>query len=958
MAKARATKIGRFNPWAKLTPVERRLFVRIFITGVMLTAVVLVADGMGMLANLERWLYDKRAENCQFFTPPPSDQLVHLDIDDKAVDAIGRWPWPRSRMARIVEEIGRAKPKALAIDVLYAEPQEVEQPDRTMRRSPGDGEFAAELAKLDGVVIPVSLLIAPPRAVSSVESAIAAELQADLELTERELLARLRTRGFTVDDVGSQYGDRYLEARRAAVYDRLRAEISHGPATLDELYPRLLPRADATLQSPLRRLVAEQYVHVMAVREMAKHGIPLPDKMRAPVQSGIKAVPLPEFTRASDGVGFVDFEIFSEATVRSMPLLVEHDKVLYPQFGVTLACQMLGADVRKMRFTSSGAVIARENAADVQIPLRSYYSRRLGRSVPLMMDIPFFGGERWQTMYDWPKQEAEKAHVSLGSVWDICFTRDKIVRNNANADDAIAAILSDSYAGLGLGLDPAKARHYTENKPPLEDVVAREEIIKFTLKELADAGWVEEFQKQDPATLTGDKRLQHDAFQNAYRALRDANAQNPDLKAQLEADRKKLSDEIKDKGVLIGWTATGAADVVTTSLHARCPGVVVHGVIANAVLTANWWRTAPLWIAPAFTILLGLLTAGAVGYHAPFKAALAAIALLFGYLLLNGVVIFDYGDRIVAAAGPVVAIATVWVGCGFMRVTYETLERIRTARDLAVFKHEMELARSVQQALIPKTAPTIPGLEPHGWTKPADLTGGDCFDLWKLPDGRLGILLADASGHGLAPSIIVSQVRALVRAISEIETHPDKVLDRVNARVAADLEPGRFATAFLGFLSTDGELQWASAGHGPQLWCDVSKGTIIEFDSTGLPLGVTEEWVGDIAPPLQLMPTGMLIVFSDGIFEAPSPAGPMFGVERVTEIIDRLRDAPAADIVAAMRDAVTKWQGKDVPHDDQTTIVVRRLEVAAVTTNQDGYRAVIAAHADSLVPSPGTPGEG
>jgi CHASE2 domain-containing sensor protein len=118
MAKTRATKIGRFNLWAKLTPVERRLFVRIFITGVMLTAVVLVADGMGMLANLERWLYDKRAENCQFFTPPPSDQLVHLDIDDKAVDAIGRWPWPRSRMARIVEEIGRAKPKALAIDVL------------------------------------------------------------------------------------------------------------------------------------------------------------------------------------------------------------------------------------------------------------------------------------------------------------------------------------------------------------------------------------------------------------------------------------------------------------------------------------------------------------------------------------------------------------------------------------------------------------------------------------------------------------------------------------------------------------------------------------------------------------------------------------------------------------------------------------------------------------------------
>jgi serine phosphatase RsbU (regulator of sigma subunit) len=201
--------------------------------------------------------------------------------------------------------------------------------------------------------------------------------------------------------------------------------------------------------------------------------------------------------------------------------------------------------------------------------------------------------------------------------------------------------------------------------------------------------------------------------------------------------------------------------------------------------------------------------------------------------------------------------------------------------------------------------------------------------------------------------MIVSQVRALVRAISEIETHPDKVLDRVNARVAADLEAGRFATAFLGFLNSNGELHWASAGHGPQLWCDTCTGKIVEFDSTGLPLGVTEEWVGDIAEPIQLLPTGMLIVFSDGIFEAPAPDGNMFGVERVTAIIERLRNAPCADIVAAIRDAVTTFQGKDVPHDDQTTVVVRRSEVAVVTTTDDGYRAVVAAHAETAAESGG-----
>jgi sigma-B regulation protein RsbU (phosphoserine phosphatase) len=258
---------------------------------------------------------------------------------------------------------------------------------------------------------------------------------------------------------------------------------------------------------------------------------------------------------------------------------------------------------------------------------------------------------------------------------------------------------------------------------------------------------------------------------------------------------------------------------------------------------------------------------------------------------------------------------------------------VRVARDLAVFRHEMELAKNVQVALIPKHAPKIAGLEPHGWTKPADLTGGDCFDLWELPDGRLGILLADASGHGLAPSMIVSQVRTLVRALAEVETHPHPIMTRVNDRVAQDLEQGRFITAFLGFLSAEGELSWVSAGHGPILWCSKRNGQYAELESTGMPLGIMAPWPADEpSPPLKLEPSGMLIVFSDGIFEAPAPGGEQFGVERVQEILKNKCDASAVDIVAAMRDAVTKWQGRDNPHDDQTAVVVRKVENGVVVT--------------------------
>ena len=79
----------------------------------------------------------------------------------------------------------------------------------------------------------------------------------------------------------------------------------------------------------------------------------------------------------------------------------------------------------------------------------------------------------------------------------------------------------------------------------------------------------------------------------------------------------------------------------------------------------------------------------------------------------------------------------------------------------------------------------------------------------------MGIFLGDASGHGLAPALVISQTRTLIRSLSEINCDPYWVLNRVNQRLSNDLEPGRFVTAFLACLAADGQLHWCSAGHGP-----------------------------------------------------------------------------------------------------------------------------------------------
>jgi phosphoserine phosphatase RsbU/P len=248
----------------------------------------------------------------------------------------------------------------------------------------------------------------------------------------------------------------------------------------------------------------------------------------------------------------------------------------------------------------------------------------------------------------------------------------------------------------------------------------------------------------------------------------------------------------------------------------------------------------------------------------------------------------------------------------------------RTAVQAEAMRHEMSLARRVQQALLPKEMPAVSGIEAMGWTRSASMTGGDCFDLWRTHDGRLGILLADASGHGLAPMLVVSQVRTLVRSFAEVDPDPRRLLERVNSRLAADLESERFVTAFLAFLAPDGLLEWCSAGHGPILLRCAADCQVQELVPNELPLGVMPELTGEPVEPASLQKSGSVAIVSDGIFEAMTPEGELFTMERVLKHLDEHCTCSPEKIIETLRDAATAWSGSEEPSDDQTIVVARR----------------------------------
>jgi len=249
----------------------------------------------------------------------------------------------------------------------------------------------------------------------------------------------------------------------------------------------------------------------------------------------------------------------------------------------------------------------------------------------------------------------------------------------------------------------------------------------------------------------------------------------------------------------------------------------------------------------------------------------------------------------------------------------EYAEKQRIQRDLAV-------ARSIQQSLLPEAAPVVPGYDIAGWNEPADETGGACYDFVELADGRLGLMLADATGHGIGPALMVSECRALLRAA--IATGDDLAagMSRANALLAADVPVGRFVTTFFGVLDSRlHEIRYISAGQGPVLHFAAATAAATELPASTLPMGISGNLDATVPAPIRLDRGDVLLLVTDGFFEWINPQAEQFGTERIFDLVRARPRASAQELIAGLHSAVVAF-GKGTPQaDDLTAVVVRRL---------------------------------
>jgi len=241
-------------------------------------------------------------------------------------------------------------------------------------------------------------------------------------------------------------------------------------------------------------------------------------------------------------------------------------------------------------------------------------------------------------------------------------------------------------------------------------------------------------------------------------------------------------------------------------------------------------------------------------------------------------------------------------------------------------KHSMSLAREVHRMLLPGTLPYVPGLDMAARSIPCEDTGGDSYDVIPRAHGLPGVIAAlvgDVSGHGLDATLLMATARALLRMRVQQPGSAAQCVTDVNTMLAQDtFGSGRFMTLF--YIEFDGRsrrMTWVRAGHDPAILYRAGEDTFDELRGQGVPLGVLEKRVYTQSEQAWPAPDDVLLVGSDGIWEARGPDGSMFGKDRVRSVLRAYSTRPAAAILEAILQELRVFQG-DVPSDDDITLLV------------------------------------
>jgi serine phosphatase RsbU (regulator of sigma subunit) len=263
--------------------------------------------------------------------------------------------------------------------------------------------------------------------------------------------------------------------------------------------------------------------------------------------------------------------------------------------------------------------------------------------------------------------------------------------------------------------------------------------------------------------------------------------------------------------------------------------------------------------------------------------------------------------------------------CGNAAVAIDNAQLIARDRDRQRLERDMELARQIQLSLLPESPPLHARWRLAAWAQSCDQTGGDYYDFIALPDGGIDAVIGDVSGHGIAAALLMGTARAFLRALHEQEREPGAIVTSLNRLLERDLNDESFMSLAMCRLGADGGCAYVAAGHEPPLVLR-RDGHFDDLESSGLPIGMMDDSVYQATAIAPLAAGEVLVLFTDGIFEAQAPPDfASWGLEAFKRTVAGHASGGAQAVCDAVVAGAKAHLRGHQPHDDMTLVVIERL---------------------------------
>jgi len=241
-------------------------------------------------------------------------------------------------------------------------------------------------------------------------------------------------------------------------------------------------------------------------------------------------------------------------------------------------------------------------------------------------------------------------------------------------------------------------------------------------------------------------------------------------------------------------------------------------------------------------------------------------------------------------------------------------------------KQELDMAREIQQSLLPVNPPEISGIQIACRCLPAASVGGDYYDFFPVDEKALDVVISDVAGHSFGSALLMMETRSVLRAKVNIKYPPAELIGMVNDLLYEDLSRAELLISmfYLRLHVATGRVSYANAGHTRPLLIHARDGSFEELDAEGLLFGVMEG-VEFEERTMQLSPGDLLLLHTDGISESENSSGEFFGTERIVEIVRHHHGLSPEDIIDALLQRVDGFTGGRALVDDVTLTVIKRL---------------------------------